>query len=76
MPANPVFWRGIVASAHRDAETTKVARGITGRIAASHDCPSPHEQLGQRAHAGAGDSDEVNRPAIGEIEKGHVRRRI
>jgi hypothetical protein len=65
-----------VASAHRDAEPAKVARGITGRITAGDDRPSPYEQLGQRAHACAGDSDEVNRPAIGAIEKRHVRRRI
>ena len=67
--------RWIVAGGARDTESGEVARRVTGGIAPGDDLTSTNEQLGERAHACAGNSDEVNGATVGGIEKSHLRRR-
>ena len=43
--------------------------GSPGGVASRDRDSSPSEQLGERAHAGAGDSDEMNWATVGGIEK-------
>ena len=72
-------WRG-TATRHNDvhlqlycddAKSAEISRRIAGRITARHAHASTHEQLGERAHAGAGYSDEVNGARVGRIDERH-----
>ena len=70
--ARAVDMRRIV-SLDDDAESREIGRGVGIRIATSDTYSSSHEQLGERAHPRAGNTDEMNGARIGRIEKRHSR---
>jgi hypothetical protein len=65
-----------VTGADGDPETREIASRVAGGIASGDARTTPNEELGERAHAGTGYTDEVNRPAVGGIEERHLERGI
>jgi hypothetical protein len=67
--------RGIVRSNH-DPESPQIIDSARIRVAPRDLHATAHEQLGEGAHARAGDAHEVDRSWVGGIEEWHVRRGI
>jgi hypothetical protein len=49
---------------HRDAQAAEIVHVARLRVAAGDGGTASHEELGEGAHAGAGDADEVDRTRI------------
>jgi hypothetical protein len=59
-----------------DAESPQVICAVRIAITTCYANAPAHEQLGERAHAGAGYAHEMNGPLIGRIQERHRRARI
>ena len=59
-----------------DPESPQIGGAVGVGITPSDADAATHEQLGERAHAGAGDAHEMDRTRIGGIQKLHGRRNI
>ena len=69
--ARAVDVRRVVAGVDADAERARSARARGFASQPVTRDAAPREQLGERAHPGAGDADEVDGPGVGGIEEGH-----
>ena len=58
---------GAMSLGDADSERLQIVRRARIGVAARHRNSTPSEQLGERAHSGAGDPDEMNRALVGAI---------